>query len=222
MGPGAHPGPGAPPGNVRRWVLGARPRTLAAAAVPVLVGTAVGWWLNHSAHTVGPALGRVGERGGVIWWRAACAFVVALAIQVGTNYANDYSDGVRGTDEVRVGPLRLVASGLASPARRCDVRRWLPSRWPAPQVSRWPPRPAWWLVAVGAGASPPAGCTPAAHDPTATSAWARSSSSSSSGSSRPWVLPTCKRTAWRGWRSPRRSRSACSRRRCSRRTTSAT
>jgi len=83
---------------VNRWVLGARPRTLPAAVVPVLVGTAT-------------AAG-----GGIVWWRAAVAMVVALAIQVATNYANDYADGVRGTDDVRVGPVRLVASRLASPA----------------------------------------------------------------------------------------------------------
>lgn len=56
-----------------------------------------------------------GAEGHVIWWRAAAALVVAVALQVGTNYANDYSDGVRGTDDVRVGPVRLVASRLASP-----------------------------------------------------------------------------------------------------------
>jgi 1,4-dihydroxy-2-naphthoate polyprenyltransferase len=83
---------------MNRWVLGARPRTLPAAVVPVLVGTAA-------------AAG-----GGIVWWRAAVAMVVALAIQVATNYANDYADGVRGTDDVRVGPVRLVASRLASPA----------------------------------------------------------------------------------------------------------
>ncbi len=82
-----------------RWVEGARPRTLPASLVPVAVGTAV-----------------AGAPGGAIWWRALLAAVVALALQVGTNYANDYSDGVRGTDDVRVGPVRLVASGLASPA----------------------------------------------------------------------------------------------------------
>jgi 1,4-dihydroxy-2-naphthoate octaprenyltransferase len=54
--------------------------------------------------------------GHVIWWRAAAALVVALALQIATNYANDYSDGIRGTDDARVGPLRLVASGLASPS----------------------------------------------------------------------------------------------------------
>ena len=77
------------------WIAGARPRTLPAAVVPVAVGTAVA----------------VGD--GVTAWRALAALIVALAIQVGTNYANDYQDGVRGTDDVRVGPVRLVASGLA-------------------------------------------------------------------------------------------------------------
>src|SRR5438874_12211537 len=81
-----------------RWGVGARPRTLPAAIVPVLVGTAV-----------------AAAEGDVIWWRAVAAMVVALAIQVGTNYANDYHDGIRGTDDVRVGPVRLVASGLAAP-----------------------------------------------------------------------------------------------------------
>lgn len=81
-----------------RWIAGARPRTLPASAVPVAVGTAV-----------------AAAEGHVIWWRAACALVVSVALQVGTNYANDYSDGVRGTDAARVGPVRLVASGLASP-----------------------------------------------------------------------------------------------------------
>src|SRR5256885_5246614 len=81
-----------------RWVAGAGPRTLPAAIVPVVVGTAV-----------------ASAEGDVIWWRAGLALVVALAIQVGTNYANDYHDGIRGTDDVRVGPVRLVASGLAAP-----------------------------------------------------------------------------------------------------------
>lgn len=80
------------------WIAGARPRTLPAAVVPVAVGTAVA----------------VGD--GVTAWRAVAALVVAVAIQVGTNYANDYQDGVRGTDDVRVGPVRLVASGLAPAA----------------------------------------------------------------------------------------------------------
>jgi len=57
-----------------------------------------------------------GAAGHFVWWRAALAVIVAVALQVATNYANDYSDGVKGTDAVRVGPVRLVASGLASPA----------------------------------------------------------------------------------------------------------
>jgi 1,4-dihydroxy-2-naphthoate octaprenyltransferase len=81
------------------WVQGARPRTLGAAIAPVLVGTSAA----------------VAEVDGVIWWRAACALVVALALQVGVNYANDYSDGVRGTDQDRKGPVRLTAGGLATP-----------------------------------------------------------------------------------------------------------
>src|SRR5579862_7155319 len=81
------------------WVAGARPRTLPASAVPVVVGTA-------AAHAGGQ----------VIWWCAVVALIVSLALQVGTNYANDYSDGVRGTDDARVGPVRLVASGLKRPA----------------------------------------------------------------------------------------------------------
>ena len=84
---------------MNHWVAGARPRTLPASMVPVLVGTACA----------------AGD-GDVIAWRAIAAGVVALSLQIGTNYANDYSDGVRGTDAVRVGPVRLVASGLAAPA----------------------------------------------------------------------------------------------------------
>lgn len=83
---------------MKKWWAGARPRTLPAAIVPVMVGTAV-----------------AESEGVVVWWRLLAAMTVALAIQIGTNYANDYSDGVRGTDDVRVGPVRLVASGLATP-----------------------------------------------------------------------------------------------------------
>lgn len=88
------------PEGVRLWFAGARPRTLGAAVSPVVVGTAI-------AHA---------EAGDVRWERAALALVVALALQVGVNFANDYSDGVRGTDRDRVGPLRLTASGLVAPA----------------------------------------------------------------------------------------------------------
>ena len=81
-----------------QWVAGARPKTLGAAISPVLVGTAAG-----------------SLDGGIVWTRAAAAAVVALALQVGVNYANDYSDGVRGTNAERRGPLRLTATGLATP-----------------------------------------------------------------------------------------------------------
>lgn len=82
----------------RYWLAGARPRTLPAAIVPVVVGTGVAFGYARFS-----------------WWRALLALVVALALQIGVNYANDYSDGIRGTDERRVGPVRLVASGLAPP-----------------------------------------------------------------------------------------------------------
>lgn len=94
---------------IRTWVAGARPRTLTAALVPVAVGTAAA----------------VGAGGGTVaWWRAVLALVVAEALQVGVNYANDYSDGVRGTDDsTRVGPIRLVGSGLveARPVKRAAL-----------------------------------------------------------------------------------------------------
>src|SRR4051812_4236603 len=80
------------------WFEGARPRTLGAAVAPVAVGTA-------AASLDGP----------VVWWRALAALIVALGLQVGVNYANDYSDGVRGTDAERRGPLRLTATGTATP-----------------------------------------------------------------------------------------------------------
>ena len=87
---------------LRIWVAGARPRTLSAALVPVAVGTAAA----------------VGQESQTAWWRAGVALLVAMALQVGVNFANDYSDGVRGTDDsTRIGPRRLVGSGLVE-ARR--------------------------------------------------------------------------------------------------------
>jgi len=82
---------------MRKWIAGARLPTLPAAIVPVLVGTAAAGAPLHLE-------------------RALLAAIVALAIQIGCNYANDYSDGIRGTDRNRTGPVRLVASGLATPA----------------------------------------------------------------------------------------------------------
>jgi len=115
-------------------VAGARPRTLAAAAVPVVVGTAV-----------------AGSTDVVIWWRAGAAAVVALALQVGTNFANDYSDGVRGTDDRRVGPVRLVGQRLASPQA---VRRAAVVSFAIASVAGLALAAAagWWLVAVGVAA----------------------------------------------------------------------
>jgi 1,4-dihydroxy-2-naphthoate polyprenyltransferase len=80
------------------WATGARPRTLPAAVAPVLVGT-----------------GAAAAVSSAVLPRALLALVVAVALQVGANYANDYSDGVRGTDDDRIGPLRLVGSGAAAP-----------------------------------------------------------------------------------------------------------
>lgn len=93
-------GNGAPLSPRSLWLAGARPKTLPAAVVPVLVGTAAAR----------------AELDDTIWWRAVAALVVALALQIGTNYANDYSDGIRGTDDGRAGPLRLVGSGLVPAA----------------------------------------------------------------------------------------------------------
>ncbi|GAB3708129.1 1,4-dihydroxy-2-naphthoate polyprenyltransferase [Mariniluteicoccus flavus] len=85
--------------KVSDWVEGARPRTLPAALSPVLAGSGAAWYV-----------------GGFHLGMALLAFVVALALQVGVNYANDYSDGIRGTDADRVGPMRLIGSGAATPA----------------------------------------------------------------------------------------------------------
>lgn len=134
------------PGPVGRWVAGARPRTLAAAAAPVLVGTAVGWW-SRSGGTSG--MQTVGGAGEVIWWRAVCALVVALALQVGANFANDYSDGVRGTDRGRVGPMRLVASGAAEP-RTVRLAAWACFAVAGVAGLVLAAATTWWLVPIGA------------------------------------------------------------------------
>jgi 1,4-dihydroxy-2-naphthoate polyprenyltransferase len=116
----------------RKWLAGTRPRTLPAAVVPVLIGSGV-------------ALGYARFSG----WRAGLALVVALALQVGVNFANDYSDGIRGSDEQRVGPVRLVAAGLAPPrqvraaAFGCFFLAGVAGLALAAVTS-------WWLLAVGA------------------------------------------------------------------------
>ena len=118
--------------DAREWLAGTRPRTLPAAVVPVLIGSGVAFGYGKFS-----------------WWCALLALVVALALQVGVNFANDYSDGVRGSDERRVGPVRLVASELAPPkqvlaaAAGCFLVAGLAGLALAAVTS-------WWLLAVGA------------------------------------------------------------------------
>ncbi len=114
------------------WVAGARPRTLPAAISPVLAGTAVALFDD-----------------GAVWWKALLALVVSLSLQVGVNYANDYSDGIRGTDADRVGPMRLVGSGRATPGA---VKRAAFAAFGVAAVAGLvlAATTAWWLVAVGA------------------------------------------------------------------------
>ncbi|MEQ1873516.1 MAG: 1,4-dihydroxy-2-naphthoate polyprenyltransferase [Ilumatobacteraceae bacterium] len=119
---------------MNRWLIGARLRTLPAAVVPVALGAAAA----------------VGENDPV-WWRVGGALVVSLALQVGVNYANDYSDGVRGTDAVRVGPTRLLASGLAtaSAVKRAALAAFAIAALSGLVLAA---VTSWWLLAVGAAA----------------------------------------------------------------------
>ncbi|GAA1166914.1 1,4-dihydroxy-2-naphthoate polyprenyltransferase [Nesterenkonia sandarakina] len=90
--------------TVKEWAAGARPRTLPLAVAPVIIGAAAAQALGRFDLTIG-----------------LLALVVALALQVGVNYANDYSDGIRGTDDVRVGPMRLTGSKAAKPRQVKDA-----------------------------------------------------------------------------------------------------
>jgi 1,4-dihydroxy-2-naphthoate octaprenyltransferase len=139
----------------RLWVAGARPRTFPAAIVPVAVGTAVGY--ASSGHlTVTTAAGTARTSTGAVgtlvhqlnWGHAVCALIVALFIQIGTNYVNDYADGVRGTDEARVGPVRLVAGGLAS-VRAVKVAALISFGIAALAGLVLAATVSWWLVPVG-------------------------------------------------------------------------
>ncbi|MFF5259408.1 1,4-dihydroxy-2-naphthoate polyprenyltransferase [Actinomadura viridis] len=118
--------------TLSQWVAGSRPRTLPASLVPVVVGTGVAAGEGHA-----------------VWWRALLAALVALLLQIGVNYSNDYSDGVRGTDEERVGPLRLVGSRAAPPkqvlaaALGCFLAAAVAGLVLAAVTS-------WWLLLVGA------------------------------------------------------------------------
>jgi 1,4-dihydroxy-2-naphthoate octaprenyltransferase len=113
------------------WLEGARPRTWPNAFAPVLVGSAA-----------------AALAGGFVWWKALLALVVAWSFIVGVNFANDYSDGIRGTDDERVGPLRLVGSGLARPASvKQAAFAFLGLGGLAGVVLSWTSAP--WLIAVG-------------------------------------------------------------------------
>ncbi|MBF4163879.1 1,4-dihydroxy-2-naphthoate polyprenyltransferase [Nocardioides acrostichi] len=114
-----------------QWLAGARPRTLPAAVAPVLAGTGVAADADHA-----------------VAWKALLALVVSLALQVGVNYANDYSDGVRGTDDDRVGPLRLVGSG-AAPASAVKAAAFASFGVAAVAGLVLAAATAWWLLAVG-------------------------------------------------------------------------
>jgi 1,4-dihydroxy-2-naphthoate octaprenyltransferase len=112
------------------WVAGARPRTLPAAVAPVLVATALAG-ADFNAAT------------------AALALLVSLSLQIGVNYANDYSDGVRGTDNDRIGPLRITAGGLATPAQ-VKSAAFISFAFAACAGLALAITTSWWLIAVGA------------------------------------------------------------------------
>lgn len=114
---------------MNKWIIGARPRTLPAAVAPVVVATA----LAGSDASLFPAL---------------LALIVSLSLQVGVNYANDYSDGVRGTDKDRVGPTRITASGLATPAS-VKAAAFISFGVGAVAGLGLAVMTSWWLIAVG-------------------------------------------------------------------------
>lgn len=118
--------------SAAQWIEGARPRTLPNAVAPVLVGT-----------------GLAAAQGGAVGWKALLALVVAVGLIIGVNFANDYSDGIRGTDDDRVGPLRLVGSRLASPAavRTAAVACFAVAGVAGVVLAL---TSAWWLLLVGA------------------------------------------------------------------------
>ncbi|MGH3826690.1 MAG: 1,4-dihydroxy-2-naphthoate polyprenyltransferase [Pseudonocardiaceae bacterium] len=132
--------------SATQWVEGARPRTLPNAIAPVVAG-----W--------GAAAAQVTATGGTSTGvRAVLALIVALALVIGVNYANDYSDGIRGTDAARVGPMRLVGSGAAAPAA---VRGAALASFAVAAVAGLTLialAGQWWLLALGAGCFTGAWC----------------------------------------------------------------
>jgi 1,4-dihydroxy-2-naphthoate octaprenyltransferase len=117
---------------MNKWIIGARPRTLPAAIAPVAVATALAG--NEAAPVA-----------------ALLALFVSLALQVGVNFANDYSDGIRGTDSERVGPVRLTASGLAS-AQAVKGAAFISFALAAVAGLALAAMTTWWLIAVGTAA----------------------------------------------------------------------
>ncbi|CAN2223196.1 MenA 1,4-dihydroxy-2-naphthoate octaprenyltransferase [Candidatus Nanopelagicaceae bacterium] len=117
---------------MNKWIIGTRPRTLPAAIAPVLVATA------YAGSNWSPI-------------RALAALSVSLSLQIGVNYANDYSDGIRGTDDSRIGPVRLTASGLASPksVRTAALISFLFAALVGLTLAA---ATSWWVILVGAGA----------------------------------------------------------------------
>ena len=115
---------------MNKWIAGARPKTLPAAIAPVAVGTAL------AGSDFDPIL-------------ALLALLVSLSLQVGVNYANDYSDGVKGTDDNRIGPMRLVASG-AAPAHQVKIAAYLALGFGAIFGLILALQTSLWLVAIGA------------------------------------------------------------------------
>jgi 1,4-dihydroxy-2-naphthoate polyprenyltransferase len=157
-----------------QWIEGARPRTLPVSIAPVLVGTGAAIAIGAPValvHGYAPLTGQsspdfylgfidpsarswLSQLVGSSWsWaqlgQALLAVVVALALQVGVNYANDYSDGIRGTDDERVGPFRLVGSGAASPSsvKQAAFICFAVAAVAGFALVAWTGH--WWLIAVG-------------------------------------------------------------------------
>jgi 1,4-dihydroxy-2-naphthoate octaprenyltransferase len=143
---------GAPARTRRRatasdWIGGARLRTLTLGVVPVVMGTAVGFVDSGVSGDFGDYLAKDGHL--VV---ALLALAVALFLQIGVNYSNDYSDGVRGTDEFRVGPARLTGAGLAKPRTVLTVALTFFGLAAVAGIVIVVLTQLWWLLLVGAAA----------------------------------------------------------------------
>jgi 1,4-dihydroxy-2-naphthoate octaprenyltransferase len=122
------------PARFGDWVAAARLRTLPLASAPVVIGTGAALIVDHRFH----------------WVIALCCLVVALALQIGVNYANDYSDGIRGTDDHRIGPARLTASRKAKPRTVLTVALVFFAIAAIAGIAIVIRTQHWWMLAVGA------------------------------------------------------------------------